>query len=177
MSEEVSPTFKKCLIKKSKLYYKTEAVIIGVLIIGISLLLTVCWALITFQLNSSLLLLIALDIIVIGTIVFGIVIGKPNPVEEFVKLFIALHVFIVVMVILFLIDIIAYFICPVIVTVLVGSVLTKFDTWIMLIGVGIALIIILPVNHAMFECSKIDPWVNKQIAKVGELLGEYTCLK
>lgn len=174
--EESSPTFKKCLVKKSKLYYKTEALIVGMLIIGTVLLVSACWALATFQFNSTLLLFVALDVIVIGVISFGVVIGKPNPVEEFLKLFIALHVFLATVVVLFLAEIVAYFIIPIIVVFLANSILMKFDGWIMLIGIGIALILVLPVNHALFVCGKIDPWINAQLKNIGNILGDYICL-
>lgn len=175
MTEELDPKFTRCLVKKSKYYFKQELIVIGAIIIaGIvfaALLAGLDWISTVINLErSAIYVIIVLDVAVAGII--SIVCTADtlnNRFIEFLKFFSKLHMSFIILLFLLAIEFSCFFGIPVLAMILIWILCVDvfaFGFAIGILGVAITGFVLFPINYSAFICLKVDPCVDEQWKKV-----------
>lgn len=174
MSEEIDPQFTKCLVKKSKYYFKKELVAVGaglLVLAGMGLIILImAWASFAFALDSyRIWAMVALDFSIFGGIAIACAIGTHNVLMNFIKVFFKLHIIAVIFLGLLGLEMICLVGIPIMAISLIWLIFSEVLGFGVIGGLvsGIVIgIIVIPIHYSAFICLRIDPWTNDVWVKV-----------
>lgn len=170
--EDIDPNVQRCIIKKSKYYFKQElayivCILIGAILVGV----VVCglvWAGDNIG-NVVIFLIVVMDIAIMGLMAWATANNSEDKIIKFMTTFFKLHAVFIAGLFIIFVEIICFFgipICMFILGYLVSFWLTP-DIWIAL-GIGcLVAIIVIPINFSMFICFKIDQYSDALIKRLG----------